>query len=78
MYIETSGVTAGSKARLLTNYFMPNTNLLKVSFWYHMSGATIGSLRVLRQDVNSTVWTEVSLAHQDLFQMLAMMCVFVS
>ncbi|XP_065198014.1 MAM and LDL-receptor class A domain-containing protein 2-like [Sycon ciliatum] len=59
IYIETSGATAGNKARVITNYFFPQSTPLTTTFWYHMNGATIGTLRVVVQDINSTTWRSV-------------------
>lgn len=49
MYIETSAPRRkGDKARLLSEDFSPTTIRGRcVKFWYHMYGATIGTLRVL-------------------------------
>lgn len=49
MYIETSAPRKqGDKARLLTEDFGPTTVRGRcVKFWYHMFGATIGTLRIL-------------------------------
>lgn len=49
MYIETSAPRKqGDKARLLSEDFSPTTFHGRcVKFWYHMYGATIGTLRIL-------------------------------
>lgn len=49
MYIETSAPRKqGDKARLLSEEFSATTFHGRcVKFWYHMYGATIGTLRVL-------------------------------
>jgi len=49
MYIETSAPRKqGDKARLLSEDFSPTTSRGRcVTFWYHMYGNTIGTLRLL-------------------------------
>ena len=49
MYIETSAPRKqGDKARLLSEDFEPTSSRGRcVKFWYHMYGATIGTLRIL-------------------------------
>lgn len=49
MYIETSAPRKqGDKARLLSEDFAPTTSSGRcLKFWYHMYGATIGTLRIL-------------------------------
>ena len=45
MYIETSTGNQGAKARLLTPFFV-NRGTKCIRFYYHMYGASIGTLNV--------------------------------
>src|SRR5690606_6428039 len=51
VYLETSGTT-NSIADLVTPpvFFGPNDSVIELSFYYHMYGATMGSLEVLLDD----------------------------
>eukprot|EP00117_Sycon_ciliatum_P027068 scpid60737/ scgid22072/ Sushi, von Willebrand factor type A, EGF and pentraxin domain-containing protein 1 len=65
-YIYLKGVhyprnypNSGSVARVITNYFHPLSTPLTTTFWYYMNGETNGTLRVVVQDINSTMWRTV-------------------
>jgi len=46
MYIETSyPIKTGQKARILSQDFAPTTRRC-VDFWFHMYGATVGTLNI--------------------------------
>ena len=58
MYLETSGGGAGRTANLLTPTFdFTNAPTPQVSFWYHMYGATTGSLFFEVSTNGGTTWT---------------------
>ena len=57
MYTEMSSpVTSGDTFDL--NYACLQGDWAEVSWWYHMNGATMGSLRRLKSTLGSTVWTK--------------------
>ena len=61
MYIETSSPrTSGDKAQLFSRLYAEPATACTFSFWYHMYGATIGSLNVyvVRGGTNKQVWTK--------------------
>jgi len=61
-YVETNGTLAGQIAQL-ESPCLDFSGLVapKITFWYHMNGTTIGTLRVQGQDANGnwvTIWSE--------------------
>jgi hypothetical protein len=61
IYFETSGGVAGNTDTLTTSVFDLSTLANpRLAFSYHMFGATIGSLQVLVEDVNTGVTTLVT------------------
>eukprot|EP00112_Aurelia_sp_Birch-Aquarium-sp1_P014794 Seg3210.1 transcript_id=Seg3210.1/GoldUCD/mRNA.D3Y31 product="Zinc metalloproteinase nas-6" protein_id=Seg3210.1/GoldUCD/D3Y31 len=61
LFVETSSPAAtGDKARIISKE-MPATEGLCMSFWYHMYGVTMGSLRIFTQSTNgvkSMIWEQ--------------------
>lgn len=61
MYIETSFPRRqGDKAQLYSPLYQEPATACTFSFWYHMYGATIGTLNVyvVRRGINTQVWTK--------------------
>ncbi len=59
-YIETSGGVAGNQAILNAGvYDIAGVNIPGVDFWYHMAGATIGTLDVEVNDGSGAGWVNV-------------------
>ena len=63
MYIETSYPrSAGHKARLSSPSYTTSVTGCAIDFWYHMYGATTGTLNVYVKDTisgrNFTIWTK--------------------
>lgn len=61
-YVETNGTLAGQIAQLESPCLDFGSLIApKITFWYHMYGTTIGTLRLQGQDANGnwiTVWSE--------------------
>ena len=49
VFIEASNAAPGSKARL-NKYQLPVSREATVSFWYHMRGETMGTIRLIREN----------------------------
>ena len=59
IYVETSGIRAGEKAKLLSQTF-PATKGRCLTFWYHMYGEGMGELNVYIKPVTGSlnkVWS---------------------
>jgi len=59
LFVETSGVPVGDKARLLSRTF-PSIKGRCLSFWYHMFGSGMGELNVYLKSVTGAmakVWS---------------------
>jgi hypothetical protein len=67
LYLETSGGTTGSNSQLtLPEFDLTSLNVPIFSFYYHMYGATMGSLEVqVSTDTGSTWTTVLTLMGQD-------------
>ena len=61
IYIETSSARLGYKAQITTPEISPSVAPMCLTFWYHMYGETIGTLRVFSMyndsvDPNKIIW----------------------
>ena len=52
IFLEASNVAPGSKARL-NKYQLPVSSEATVSFWYHMRGETMGTIRLIQENSGS-------------------------
>ena len=60
MYVEASTGSAGDKTTLTSTYFYRQTHSQCLTFWYHMYGASIGTLNVYSTSffLKRLVWTK--------------------
>jgi len=58
-YIEATGMALGFDANLQTPAMdISSLSLPVIDFWYHMYGATMGSMHLDYLDINTGIWTE--------------------